>query len=160
DNLDRIDRYRLANGQDSLARKAEARFLIAEHYLFNLERPERALEEYRAIYDSASTPALRARALTAEAWLLARKMDRKPSADSLYWRVVRNFPATEAQLAARDYLEAEGSMVPESLIVAPKEPVKPLPDLVDSGKTPAPKPGVVRRPAIDPSAIEYGPGAN
>jgi len=166
DNLDRIDRYRQANGQDSLARKAEARFLIAEHYLFNLERPERALDEYRAIFDSASTPAIKARALTAEAWLLSRKLNRKSAADSLYWTVVQKYPATEAQLAARDYLEAEGQVVSEKLIVPPKEVAKPILDEpLTQPPAATPKLGTglssrPLRPGIDPSAIEYGPGAN
>ena len=38
DNLDRLERFRTAGGSDSLARQAEAKFLIAEHFLFNLDR--------------------------------------------------------------------------------------------------------------------------
>ena len=162
DNLDRIDRFRTAGGADSLARKAEGRFLVAEHYLFSLERPDRALEEYRAIYDSTSVPSVRARALNAEAWLLSRKLSRKPAADSLFWRVVREYPATEAQLAARDYLEADGQVVPESLIVAPKEISKPLLDTPDPLSQPpgtTPRLGATREPGlIEPGALEYGPG--
>jgi tetratricopeptide (TPR) repeat protein len=162
DNLDRIDRYRTAAGADSLARKAEGRFLVAEHYLFSLERPDRALEEYRAIYDSASNATVRARALNAEAWLLSRKLDRKSAADSLFWKVVREYPATEGQLAARDFLEAEGQVVPESLIVAPKELSKPLLDTT----TPLTQPpgttarlGAGNEPGlIEPGAAESGPG--
>jgi len=39
DNLERIERFRTAVGSDSSERKAEAKFLVAEHYLFNLDRP-------------------------------------------------------------------------------------------------------------------------
>ncbi|HEY6194703.1 MAG TPA: tetratricopeptide repeat protein, partial [Candidatus Eisenbacteria bacterium] len=160
DNLDRIDRYRTAAGSDSVARKAEARFLIAEHYLFNLERPERALEEYQAIYDSSASKPVRARALNARAWVLSRKLDRKASADSLFWIVVREYPATEAQLAARDYLEADGEVVPEKLIVAPKEIAKPLLDPAEElPHPPSTTPKLGTGPGMtDPGAIEYGPG--
>ena len=160
DNLDRIDRYRTAGGQDSLARKAEGRFLVAEHYLFNLERPDRAVEEYHSIFDSVSIPSVRARALNAQAWVLSRKLDRKVSADSLFWKVVREYPATEAQLAARDYLESEGHTVPESLIVAPKEIAKPLLDTTaeELKKPPTTTPRLGSGPGqVDPGSLEYGP---
>lgn len=162
DNLDRIDRFRTAGGADSLARKAEARFLIAEHYLFNLDRPERALEEYRSIFDSVSIASVQARALNAQAWVLSRKLDRKGAGDSLFWRVVREFPATEAQLAARDYLEASGQVVPERLIVAPKEIAKPLLDTDDDLTKPpggTPRLGARKEASIaEPGAVQFGPG--
>lgn len=164
ERLDRIDRFRTAGGVDSLARKAEARFLTAEHYLFTLERPERALEEYRAIADSNASAAVRARALNAQAWVLARKMGRQAAADSLFWMVVRKYPATEAQLAARDFLEGEGIQVPENLIVAPKEQAKPLLDLSDELTSPPGGAAVLgaRRPPgiLEPGAVRFGPGVS
>ena len=162
ENLDRIERFRTAAGADSMARKAEARFLTAELYLFSQDKPERAVQEYQSIADSSTVPGVRARALNAKAWVLARKLDRKASADSLFWKVVREYPSTEAQLAARDFLEAEGQLVPENLIVAPKDIAKPVLDLTDdaltlSGSTP----GLGRKPEpsiIEPSAVRFGPG--
>ena len=165
ENLDRIERYRTAAGADSVARKAEARFLTAEHYLYSLDRPERALEEYRAIVDSVKLPSIQARALNAQAWVLARKLDRKQAADSLLWKVVRDYPETEGQLAARDYLEAEGVTVPANLIVPPKSATKPVLDIADEELTPPPgtTPGLGQRrePSIaEPGAVRFGPGVN
>ena len=122
DNLARIEQFRTVTGADSLEKKAEAAFLTAELYLFQLGRPERALEEYGKVAHDYSGTAVAGRALNAQAWVLSRKLDRKPEADSLFWEVVRRYPATEAQLAARDYLEMAGQSVPESLIVAPAPP--------------------------------------
>jgi TolA-binding protein len=113
DNLVRLERFRTATGSDSLARQSEAKFLVAEHFLFNLDRPERALEEYRQIADSTRDSSVIARAMTAQGWVLARKLDRPKSADSLFWKVVREYPGTYAQLAARDYLEVDGQTVDE-----------------------------------------------
>src|SRR5439155_16628306 len=125
-------------------------FLVAEHYLFYLERPERAVEEYRAIAESSSARAVKARALNAEAWVMSRKLDRKSAADSLFWTVVRGYPETEAQLAARDYLEGEGQSVPEDLIVPPKEFLKPVLELTEElPKPPAGTPPLGSRPALD-----------
>jgi len=162
DNLDRIQSYRTATGADSAEKQAEASFLVAEHYLFNLERPERAVEQYRAIADSNGSPSVKARAMNAEAWVLSRKLDRKPAADSLFWKVVREFPQTEAQLAARDYLEMEGNKVPESLIVPPPGLVAPpRPAVAEQELTspPAITPALGSAGATDPSAGHFHAGA-
>ncbi|MCE9626492.1 MAG: hypothetical protein K8R56_01070, partial [Candidatus Eisenbacteria bacterium] len=165
ENLDRIERFRTAAGADSVAKKAEARFLVAEHYLFNLQRPERALEEYRSIVDSVDVKSVQARALNAQAWVLARKLDRKESADSLFWKVVREFPETEGQLAARDFLEAEGIAVPANLIVPPKTIAKPVLESDDAELTDVPDttPGLGTRKEAsipEPAAVRFGPGVN
>src|SRR5689334_16218504 len=57
--------------------------------------------------------------MNAMGWVLSRKFQKKSAADSLFWRVVHEYPATEAQLAARDYLEADSIAVPDTLIHAP-----------------------------------------
>jgi TolA-binding protein len=126
-NLDRLAQYR-STGADSLERKAEAGFLLAELYLFQLDKPERALEEYRKIATEFAGSPYAGKALNAEAWVLSRKLDRPSEADSLFWRVVHEYPATEAQLAARDYLEARGNYVAADLIRLPEPPQPPALD--------------------------------
>ena len=121
-NLDRLAKFK-GTGKDSLGSSAEAAFLLAEQYLFQVSKPERALEEYRKIEQQFAGTPYAAKAITAEAWVLSRKLDRKAEADSLFWVVVREHPATEAQLAARDYLEMEGAQVPENLIQLPLHPL-------------------------------------
>jgi tetratricopeptide (TPR) repeat protein len=122
DNLQRIMQYRHGGGADSLEKKTEAAFLTAELYLFQLNKPDRALEEYAKISDAFPGTPSAGRALNAQAWVLSRKLDRPREADSLFWIVVRKYPATEAQLAARDYLEVKGENVPDTLIVMPAPP--------------------------------------
>jgi len=119
DNLDRIARYRSA-GSDSTDKKVEAGFLLAEIYLFQLDKPDRALTEYRKLALAYPKTPYAAKARTAEAWVLRHKFDRPAEADSILWYVVHNDPATEAQLAARDYLEAVGQKVPTELIKMPE----------------------------------------
>jgi hypothetical protein len=60
--------------------------------------------------------------------VLSRKLGRRTVADSLLWVVVLQYPATESQLAARDYLEQDGVAVPDSLIKLPPPPVPPPAD--------------------------------
>lgn len=124
-DLDRIAQFRKGTGADSLEKQAEAGFLTAELYLLQQNRPERALEEYRQIAARYPGTEIAGRAINAQAWVLSHKLEKPAESDSLLWKVVHEYPATEAQMAARDYLEARGAIVPDSLIVppAPKAPV-------------------------------------
>ena len=126
-NLDRVMQFR-STGGDTLQKRAEAGFLLAELYLFQLAKPERALEEYGKVAGELVGTPWAAKALTAEAWVLSRKLERRAEADSLLWVVVRQYPATESALAARDYLEQDGVAVPDSLIRLPLPPVPSPPD--------------------------------
>ena len=117
-NLDRIAKFR-STTRDTVEAKAEAGFLLAEQYLFQVDKPERALEQYRKIEQDFKGTPWAAKAIVAQAWVLSRKLDQKAAADSLFWLAVRDYPATEAQLAARDYLEMEGAVVPADWIHLP-----------------------------------------
>ncbi len=154
-NLERIAQFRTAGGADSLERKAEASFLTAELYLFQLDRPERALEEYRKVAAENQGNAVAARAYTAEAWVRSRKLNDPHGADSLFWKVVREYPATESQLAARDYLEETGIKVPESLIQMPKPKLAAVAAVDTTALTPIPsdslKLGRPVGPALSPA---------
>ena len=135
-NLDRVMQFRTAGG-DTLQKRVEAGFMLAELYLFQLGKPERAFEEYgKVAREFAGTP-WAAKALTAEAWMLSRKLGRRAAADSLFWVVVLNYPATESQLAARDYLDQDGITVPDSLIQLPSPPAPPPADTTHLTPPPA-----------------------
>jgi tetratricopeptide (TPR) repeat protein len=116
--LDQLAKFRTAGG-DSSEQRVEAGFLLAEQYLFQLDKPERALEEYRKIQAQYAGSPWAGKALNAQAWVLRRKLDQPAEADSLLWKVVHDYPASEAQLAARDYLEQQGHEVLATLIQQP-----------------------------------------
>jgi len=117
-SLERLAKF-ASTVKDTVEGKAETAFLLAEQYLFQINKPERALDEYRRIEQQFKHTPWAAKAIVAQAWVLSRKLDRRAEADSLFWVVVRKHAATEAQLAARDYLEMEGAEVPEKLIKLP-----------------------------------------
>lgn len=154
DDLSRIMQYRKGGaGADSLEKKAEAGFLTAERFLFQLDKPERALEEYARVVAEYPKTAAAGRALNAQAWVLRRKLDRPAAADSMNWRVIHEYPATEAQIAARDYLEAAGQTVPDSLIKfpVPKAPERDTTAAADArALTPVP---------ANTPPLGFGPGA-
>ncbi|HEY3215695.1 MAG TPA: tetratricopeptide repeat protein [Candidatus Eisenbacteria bacterium] len=118
-SLERLAQYRGA-GVDSVGKKVEAGFMLAELYLFQLEKPDRAIQEYRMIARAHAGTPYAAKAMNAEAWVLRHRFDRASEADSVLWAVVHQYPATEAQLDARDYLEFAGKVVPPELIKLPE----------------------------------------
>src|SRR5262245_23395821 len=122
-NLQRLIQYRAGAGPDSVGKKAEAGLMLAELYLFQLDKPERALEEYRKLSQANPGTAYAGKALNAEAWVLRNKLHREAEADSVLWTVVRGYPKTEAQVDARDYLERKGVEVPPNLIQLPEKPL-------------------------------------
>ena len=157
-SLERLAKYRESTG-DSLNKKAEAEFLLAEVYLFQQDNSQRALEEYRRIARDFPGTEYEAKALTAQAWVLSRKLDQRAAADTLLWRVVYEFPATEAQIAARDYLEGDGYIVPSELIKFPEvrlAQVEPVPALTPPPEvTPGPGPPSPV-PRLEPGAAPQG----
>lgn len=154
--LDQIEKFRSSSG-DSLQRRAETNFMLAEQYLFQLDKPERALEQYSNVADSLKGTPWAAKALTAKAWVLSRKLSRQAEADSLLWIVVREYPETEAQLAARDYLELSGHTVPAELIQPPKPAARPMADTLLL--TPAPLTPPLGTPGIGRFGIPDSTGA-
>src|SRR5262249_54486688 len=132
---------------------------------FELNKPARAYEAYAQIaHDHPGTPSA-AKAINAEAWVLRHKLDRAAEADSMLWAVVHKFPATEAQLAARDYLESEGQQVPGDLIRMPERraAAAPTPRLTrpPEGSTPlgaVPAPAnVISQPIARTDSLAHGP---
>ena len=158
-SLDRLAQFRKAGG-DSADMRAEAEFLLAEQYLFQLDQPDRAVDQYQKIERAYPDSPHAAKAIAARGWVLSRKLKRRAEADSLFWIVVRQHPGTEAQLAARDYLELDGVSVPTSLIKLPIKPPPPPPDTTHA-LTPPP-PGTtalgVRSPRADSLRLSGGRG--
>jgi tetratricopeptide (TPR) repeat protein len=159
-SLDRLAQYRSGAGPDSVGKKAEAGFLLAEQYLFQLDKPDRAIEQYRTIAHDFAGTEYAGKALNAEAWVLRNKYDRKAMADSVLWVVVRNYPKTEAQLNARDYLERFGQTVPDDLIQPPDPPRPAARDTAPPALTPPPAQvdsiGIRHRAAAMDSLLRMG----
>ena len=157
-SLDRLAQYRSGAGPDSVGKKAEAGFLLAEQYLFQLDKPDRALEQYRSIARDYVGTEYAGKALNGEAWVLRNKYKQSGMADSVLWTVVRNYPKTEAQMDARDYLERFGHQVPSDLIQPPDPPAPAARDTTVLTQPPArvDSLGVRRWPAGMDSLLRLG----
>ncbi len=155
-DLARIERAGGA-ASDSLSRQAEKELMTAEVFLFQHDKPERALEQYVKVARDYPKTAQAPKALNAAAWVLSRKLGRRQEADSLFWRVIYEYRGTEQALAARDYLEASGHPVADSLILLP---VAPAPvDTVAAGRVGPPGGRPPEEPSRPPGALGRFPGA-
>jgi hypothetical protein len=97
-----------------------------------------------------------AKAMLAQAWVLSHRMRDSTTSESLLWAIVRDHPATEAQLAARDYLEERGEAVPDSLIKLPEHPLLAVTDSVRLTAPPTTDPRLGTSPTANDSTLKLG----
>ncbi len=103
DNLARLAET-LSATRDTTAdgRAAEASMRQAEHYLFQLGKPDRALEEYTKLEQEHPKSPLAPRAAYARGWVLGRRLGRPAEAKTAFEALVAHYPeSNEAKAAAR-----------------------------------------------------------
>jgi TolA-binding protein len=88
---------------------ANARFLAAELYLFDMDRPEKALEFYRDVQTHHPASPLAPKAGLAIAWVLENRMDDRAGAVQAYTDVLERHPDTDYAAAASDALVRLGA---------------------------------------------------
>jgi TolA-binding protein len=98
-----------ASGDSARAemKAAEARFLRAELYLFQQEKPERALEEYAAIEAEFPGTEAAAKAALAQAWVLFHVQGDTARGRERYAEVAAAYPGSEYGHEARRVVEGE-----------------------------------------------------
>lgn len=101
-NLDKIDVLRAAARSDTTGREtaAAAAFSVAERFLIDGGRPERAIEEYGKVERDFAGTQSAPKASFAAGWVYARKIQRKEAADSVWRHLVTNYPETTYGRAA------------------------------------------------------------
>ncbi len=83
------------SASQATASAAQARFLRAELYLFQQDKPERALEEYQGIEKDFAGTEHEAKAALAEAWVRMNALADTARGRAKYADVMRRFPDTE-----------------------------------------------------------------
>jgi TolA-binding protein len=83
---------------------ANARFLLAELYLFNMDRPDKALGLYRDVLTYHASSPLAPKAGLAIAWILENRLADPSGAAQAYEAVLERHPDTDFARAARDAL--------------------------------------------------------
>ena len=89
---------------------ANARFLLAELYLFRMERPEKALDLYRDVTTHHAESPLAPKAALASAWILETRLNDAAGATEAYRAVEAGYPDTDYARAAREALERLGGV--------------------------------------------------
>jgi TolA-binding protein len=83
---------------------ARARFLLAELYLFGMDRPEKALERYREVVEKHPESPFAPKAGLAVAWALENRLGDPVGAAKAYADVVARHPGTDFARSAEDAL--------------------------------------------------------
>ena len=101
ENLSRLAESLAALKDTSAAgRAAELILRQAEYYLFQVGKPERALEEYTKLERDCPQNRLAPRAGFARGWVLARRLGRPDEAKVAFQSVIRKYPDTDESKAA------------------------------------------------------------
>ncbi|MFH1574784.1 MAG: tetratricopeptide repeat protein, partial [Acidobacteriota bacterium] len=122
-------------------------FDIAEHYLFSMNRPARALEHYGAVVEEGSNEGLAAKSLLAMAWIREHVENDSTKAAADYERLVELYPETDASDRAREALglpPRPKPAPPDTAMVGP--PVPPLAAPPDTAMVGPPIPPLAEPP--------------
>ena len=102
-NLTRLAEV-MSTSRDTTAegRAAEAGLRQAEHYLFQLGKPDRALEQYEKVEHDYPKSQIAPRAAYGRGWVLGRRLGRPEDARLAFESLIKNYPdSDEAKAAAR-----------------------------------------------------------
>lgn len=101
----------------SREQNAAIQYLMAEHYLFQLNQPDQALERFGSVSSAYSDLPIAAKSLYASGWVLLRSKADTAAADSIFSLLVERYPRTRYANGARERLG-----IPLDTAVADTEP--------------------------------------
>lgn len=88
----------------SKEQNAAIQYLMAEHYLFQLNQPDQALERYGSVSSAYADLPIAAKALYASGWVYLRSKADTAAADSIFSLLVERYPRTRYANGARERL--------------------------------------------------------
>ena len=156
-NLEDLEAFRSAGGDSAgVDAAAEAVFRSAELYLFQMGKPDKALEEYTKLTTEYPNSPLAPRATFARGWVKARRLGDAEGARREFETVLAQWPQSEVATRARALLDAPTDStfahdaVPAASVSFPLVPgglpyVPPPPTVTPRGA--APKPAGAATPA-------------
>ncbi|MDQ7798484.1 MAG: tetratricopeptide repeat protein [Candidatus Edwardsbacteria bacterium] len=93
--------YRQQSDQQAAEQSAKLQFLMAEHYLFGLNKPDSALAVYRRVAGGSGDNQLAPKAWYAAAWTARNYLSDTLSSDSLFYILIEKYPRTRYANGAR-----------------------------------------------------------
>ncbi len=104
--------------------EADGILLLAEHFLFQETDTLKALEKYEEVCERFPGTTHGARASYARAWLTSLNAAAADSSDTLFVRVLREYPGTPQALQVGEFFKERGleALIPEGALDAPAVP--------------------------------------
>ncbi len=96
--------YRQQSDQQAAEQSSKLQFLMAEHYLFALSRPDSAVASYRRVAENFSEQPLAPKAWYAAAWVSREHLGRNSESDSILRLIIERYPNTRYANGAREQL--------------------------------------------------------
>jgi len=163
ENLEDLESFRTARGDSaSVDAAAEAVFRSAELYLFQLGKPDKALEEYARLSREFPESPLAPRAAFARGWVKARRLGDAAGARQEFEALIAAWPESDAAARARHLLEqpADSTFVHDALppasvsypLVPGNPPYVPPPPLAASARPARPATGTPAAATTAPQA--------
>lgn len=104
-----VETYLAAVGSDSLETALRSRFLLAEMYRTELNRPDSAMQEYRKIIELGPESPLAPRSLLAIGWILENHYSDTAASHAQYQKVIDRYPQSDALQKAVELLNLSGA---------------------------------------------------
>jgi len=137
--------YRQQSDQQAAEQSAKLQFLMAEHYLFGLNKPDSALSTYSRVASDFAEQPLAPKAWFAAAWTARHRLSDNSKADSILSVLIEKYPRTRYANGARLMLNQpiDTTVIdiePEiEMNVKPLEQKKEVPPMpADTAQTPPP----------------------
>ncbi|MBK7092786.1 MAG: tetratricopeptide repeat protein [bacterium] len=104
-----VETYLAAVGSDSLETALQSRYLLAEMYRTELNRPDSAMQEYRKIIELGPDSPLAPRSLLAIGWILENHYSDTVASHAQYQKVIDQYPQSDALQKAVELLDLSGA---------------------------------------------------
>ncbi len=110
-NISKVEQYQEQLFEDETEKPGRALFLLAEHYLTQMNQPDSALAEYLILADKYPESEYATKSLYAAAWILQNIKHDTTQAEDIYQRILRDYPGSDYLKPAMEFLEVS----PDSL---------------------------------------------
>lgn len=106
-DISKLEEYRTSLSSPESEEAAKTRFLLAEFYLTQMNKPESALAEYRSLVESAPNSEYAPKALLAMAWICHNNLDDSLGCKEACSQILEKFPNSDYAALAKKFLHIQ-----------------------------------------------------
>jgi TonB family protein len=104
-NISKVEAYQKQLSEDETEESGKALFLLAEHYLTQMDQPDSALGEYLVLADKYPESEYAPKSLYAAAWILKNIKHDTTQAENIYQRILKDYPGSDYFKPAMEFLK-------------------------------------------------------